>query len=80
MSYTPSEAAAACGLDKSTVRRAVRSGRISSTTDELGAWHVEPAELHRVFHPQGAPRPGTGQRQMPERLTALFRRLRLGEA
>ena len=27
MSYTLAEAAAACGLDKSTVRRAVRSGR-----------------------------------------------------
>jgi hypothetical protein len=51
MSYTLAEAAAACGLDKSTVRRAVRSGRISGTRDEQGVWHVEPAELHRVFPP-----------------------------
>ena len=39
MSYTLAEAAAACGLDKSTVRRAVRSGRISGTRNDLGVWH-----------------------------------------
>ena len=49
MSYTLAEAAAACGVDKSTVRRAVRSGRISGTRDEGGVWRVEPVELHRVF-------------------------------
>jgi hypothetical protein len=51
MPYTLAEAAAACGLDKSTVRRAVRSGRVSGTRDDLGVWHVEPVELHRVFPP-----------------------------
>jgi DNA-binding MurR/RpiR family transcriptional regulator len=51
MSYTLSEAAAACGVNKSTVLRAVKSGRISGTKDEFGAWHVEAAELHRVFPP-----------------------------
>jgi hypothetical protein len=51
MPYTLAEAAVACGLDKSTVRRAVRAGRISGTKDDLGVWHVEPAELHRVFPP-----------------------------
>jgi hypothetical protein len=54
MPYTLAAAAAACGLDKSTVRRAVRSGKISGTKDEAGTWHVEPVELHRVFPP--APR------------------------
>jgi len=38
-------------VDKSTVRRAVRSGRISGTRDEGGVWRVEPVELHRVFSP-----------------------------
>jgi hypothetical protein len=51
MPYTLAEAAAACGLDKSTVRRAVRAGKISGTKDEAGTWHVEPVELHRVFAP-----------------------------
>lgn len=49
MSYTLAEAAAACGVNKSTVLRAVKSGRISGTKDELGVWHVEAVELHRVF-------------------------------
>ena len=51
MPYTLAEAAVACGLDKSTVRRAVRAGKISGTKDEAGTWHVEPVELHRVFLP-----------------------------
>jgi excisionase family DNA binding protein len=55
MSLTLAEAAALCGLDKSTVRRAVRSGRISGTRDDLGVWHVEPCELTRVFPPASAP-------------------------
>jgi hypothetical protein len=51
MPYTLAEAAVACGLDKSTVRRAVRAGRISGTKNDLGVWSVEPVELHRVFPP-----------------------------
>ena len=60
MSYTLAEAAAACGIDKSTVRRAVRSGRISGTRDDLGVWHVEASELHRVFPPVQSPTAITG--------------------
>jgi hypothetical protein len=52
MSYTLAEAAAACGVNK--VLRAVKSGRISGTKDELGTWHIEAAELHRVFPPAAA--------------------------
>ena len=51
MPYPLAEAAVACGLDKSTVRRAVRAGKISGTKDEAGTWYVEPVELHRVFPP-----------------------------
>jgi hypothetical protein len=54
MSYTLSEAAAACGVNKSTVLRAVKSGRISGTKDEFGTWHVEAVELHRIFPPAAA--------------------------
>jgi hypothetical protein len=55
MSLSLAEAAAACGLDKSTIRRAVRSGRISGTRNDLGTWHVEPAELHRIYPPAARP-------------------------
>jgi hypothetical protein len=36
MSYTLAEAAAGGGVNKSTVLRAVKSGRISGTRDEFG--------------------------------------------
>jgi hypothetical protein len=54
MSYTLSEAAAACGVNRSTVLRALKSGKISGTRDEAGAWHVEAVELHRIFPPVAA--------------------------
>jgi hypothetical protein len=53
---------------KSTVLRAIKAGRISGTKDEQGEWHVEPAELHRVY----PPRPGSGS--PPGRAPFLARR------
>ena len=54
MSYTLAEAARVCGINKSTVLRAVKAGRISGTKDEFGTWHVEAMELHRIFPPAAA--------------------------
>jgi hypothetical protein len=56
MSYTLAEAAAACGVNKSTVLRAVKGGRISGTRDDLGVWHVEAVECTGYFHPLRLPR------------------------
>jgi hypothetical protein len=52
MSYRLSQAAAACSLNKSTVRRAIKTGKVSATKDAHGQWHIEPAELHRVYPPR----------------------------
>ena len=49
MSYTLTSAATATGLNKTTVLRAIKSGKISGAKDEHGEWHIEPAELHRVY-------------------------------
>ena len=49
MSYSLAAAAAATGLNKTTILRAIKKGRISGTRDELGQWTVEPVELHRIF-------------------------------
>jgi hypothetical protein len=54
MSYTLAAAAAACGLNKSTVLRAIKAGKISGTKDEHDEWHIEGAELHRVYPPVAA--------------------------
>jgi hypothetical protein len=51
MPYTLAEAAVATGTNKSTILRAIKSGKISGAKDEHGAWLVEPAELHRVYPP-----------------------------
>ena len=49
MAYTLRAAAAATGLTKKTVLRAIKSGRISAVKNELGKWRIEPAELHRIY-------------------------------
>jgi hypothetical protein len=41
----------ACGLNKSTVLRAIKAGKVSATRDEHGQWQIDPAELHRVYPP-----------------------------
>jgi hypothetical protein len=51
MSYTLAEAATAAGVYKSTVLRAIKSGKVSGSKNEMGEWIVEPAELHRVYPP-----------------------------
>src|SRR4051812_7351329 len=49
MQYTVAEAAQAIGKSKATVLRAIAKGRISANRDEAGMFHIDPAELHRVF-------------------------------
>ena len=59
MPYTLAAAAAATGLNKTTVLRAIKSGKITGTKNELGEWQVEPAELHRVYPAIAAAAEGT---------------------
>lgn len=49
MSYTIGEAAKATGASKSTISRALKSGRISGQRCEDGSFSIEAGELHRVF-------------------------------
>jgi uncharacterized protein YhaN len=51
MSYTLAAAAAAVGLNKTTILRAIKIGKVSARMDEHGHWRIEPAELHRVYPP-----------------------------
>lgn len=51
MTYTLAAAAKATGLNKWMVLRLIRSGEIPGTQDLFGDWHVEPAELHRLYPP-----------------------------
>jgi hypothetical protein len=49
MPYSLQSAATACGVNRSTILRAIKGGRISASKDELGAWVIEPVECHRVY-------------------------------
>ena len=49
MSYTLAQAAAATGVNKTTILRAIKRGKITGTKDALGKWQVEAANLHCVY-------------------------------
>jgi hypothetical protein len=49
--YTLGTAATACGVNKSTVLRAIKAGKISAARNEHGEWQIDPAEMHRVYPP-----------------------------
>jgi len=51
MSYTLAAAAGATGLNKTTILKAIKDGKIAGTKDDLGEWHIEPADLHLVYPP-----------------------------
>ena len=51
MSYTLGTAAKATGKSKSTIHRAIKSGKISALRDASGGYQIDPSELHRVFVP-----------------------------
>ena len=41
--YSLATAAAACGVSKSVILRAIIAGKLSGSKDKHGEWHVEPA-------------------------------------
>lgn len=51
MQYSLSEAAKATGKNKTTIQRAIKSGKISASKGNSGSYQIEPSELHRVFPP-----------------------------
>jgi hypothetical protein len=62
--HTLTTAAKAIGLNRSTVLRAIKSGKISAAKDENGEWQIDPAELHRVYPPVAAtPAPTSAEQQ-----------------
>jgi len=49
--HTLGTAQKATGVSKSTLSRAIRSGRISAVKNEDGQYEIDPSELHRVYPP-----------------------------
>src|SRR3954471_6938666 len=46
------EAAEQAGMSKTSIFRAIKSGRLSSTRDENGGIRIDPSELARAFPPR----------------------------
>lgn len=49
MSYTLGEAAKAVGKSKTTLHRAIKSGKFSASKADDGSYVIEPSELHRLY-------------------------------
>lgn len=51
MSYTLGDASKAVGKSKTTLHRAIKSGKISAVKLDDGSYSIDPSELHRIFPP-----------------------------
>jgi transposase len=52
-------AAKEAGVSKSTILRAIQSGRLSAARTPDGGYDIDPAELFRVYDPAAVKRPST---------------------
>jgi len=48
MAYSLKQAGEATGRSKPSMLCAIQTRKISARKPELGAWEIEPAEIHRV--------------------------------
>ena len=76
MGLTLRQAADLCGASRSTIHRALKSGKLSGNRLEDGAWDIDPSELVRVFpwdisEPAQRDNPGQGREGASEREAVL---------
>jgi hypothetical protein len=55
MTITLGEASRQTSKTKSTILKAIKTGRLSATKGETGDWEIDPAELFRVYAPTSSP-------------------------
>ena len=60
--YNLMTAASAAGINRSTVLRAIKAGRISAQRDSNNGWQIDPAEFQRVLPPLPLPAGASAQR------------------
>jgi hypothetical protein len=63
MSYSLAATATAAGMNKTTLLRAIKRGKIFGSKDAHGNWQLDPAELHRVYPPIAGPSASIGVAQ-----------------
>jgi Helix-turn-helix domain len=64
VAYTLGQAAKAADVSKTTIQRAIKSGRLSASRQPDGSYVIDPAELHRAF-----PRDGNADGEMKQSVT-----------
>jgi hypothetical protein len=62
VSYSIAAAAAAIGLSKTAVLRAIQAGLISGSKNEINEWRVDPAELNQLAKLCRVDGPGSSKR------------------
>lgn len=80
MQHTLRAAAKAVGRDRTTLMRAIRSGKLSAMRADAGAWLIDAAELHRVYPPlehAQADAPGDAQVRTPDKRDIEIAELRV---
>lgn len=65
MKHSLNSAAKAAGISKSTIYRAIKSGKMSAHFED-GVYTIDPAELHRVFPPVSSERVMKGEMTQSE--------------
>jgi hypothetical protein len=65
MGYSLGQAAKAAGRSKTTIHRAIKSGRLSAARTEDGGWSIDPSELSRAY-----PETGNGSVPLERSVTA----------
>jgi excisionase family DNA binding protein len=71
-----SQAAKLTGKSKSTINRAIKTGKLSATRHDDGSYSIDPAELYRAFNiePQDSPKRSDAEpdgTRLLERIEAL---------
>jgi excisionase family DNA binding protein len=66
MQLTLGQAARQTGKSKSTLTRAIKSGRLSATRSDDGSYLIDPAELFRVWPATGSGTPSTQPPREPD--------------
>ena len=75
---TLSQAAKLTGKSKSTINRAIKTGKLSATRHDDGSYSIDPAELSRVFNME--PHEGSKRSDAEPDGTRLLERLEALEA
>jgi hypothetical protein len=76
MKLSLGQAAKETGLDKSTISRAIKTGRLSAERKDSGGYEIDPAELFRVFSP-AAKKPDPLPSDVPQETLLENRELRI---